>query len=287
MRLRARNHVWRLTALFAGVVLTLGSTIAQEGSSLPVQVAAASPSVPDLEAGIESYWSGDYPDTVATLTATCPGLDEDEAIECFKYLGFGQVALGDSDGAQKSFLALLARDGAYVLDSSEVSPKILAEFDLAKKAHSVSSFDAAKQAYFDKKYEQAAAMFDQVLVLNPEHLPSIEYRDMARERLSLMEKEAELAKAPPVAPAPPVEAPPDPNRIYRMTSQIQAPVLSRQVRPVYPEAAMRARREGTVILSLVVTRDGTVDELKIIRGVSARIDECDTKTGACDASRAS
>ena len=35
---------------------------------------------------------------------------------------------------------------------------------------------------------------------------------------------------------------------------------------------MRARREGTVILSLVVTRDGTVDELKIIRGVSAGID---------------
>lgn len=221
-----------------------------------------------LEAGIAAYWSGDYRDSVVRLAALCPVLAEDESVECFKYLGFGQVALGDSDGATRSFIALLARDAGHTLDTGEVSPKILAHFDQAKPAYIEQRFQAGKARYRNEEYAPASVVFDEVLALDPDHLPAQEYLEMATERLSLLEKQAELSRARVVE----AMSTPDANRIYRLTSDMQKPELTRRVKPSYPSAARRASRQGVVILSLVVGRDGSVSEVSIVRGVSADID---------------
>jgi protein TonB len=46
-----------------------------------------------------------------------------------------------------------------------------------------------------------------------------------------------------------------------------------QVRPAYTAEALRAKIEGTVILSAVVERDGTVQQVKILRSIDPGLDQ--------------
>jgi protein TonB len=48
--------------------------------------------------------------------------------------------------------------------------------------------------------------------------------------------------------------------------QIQAAKLIRQVRPTYPPLAKQARVQGTVELSAVIAKDGTVQQLHVMLG---------------------
>ncbi len=56
-------------------------------------------------------------------------------------------------------------------------------------------------------------------------------------------------------------------------SDLTAPVAVRKVDPAYPLSLMRAKVEGTVTLYAIIRADGTVDGVKILRGVDDTLDE--------------
>jgi TonB family protein len=71
--------------------------------------------------------------------------------------------------------------------------------------------------------------------------------------------------------APPAPAPTDPtvplpvNRI-RVGGNVQKAKIIRQVQPVYPEIAKKANVSGTVLLHVIVAKDGTVMQIQYISG---------------------
>jgi periplasmic protein TonB len=61
--------------------------------------------------------------------------------------------------------------------------------------------------------------------------------------------------------------------VYRPGSGIEPPKLLREVKPDYTEEARIRRIEGEVVLEIVVRRDGSVGDLKIVRGLAAGLNE--------------
>ena len=53
---------------------------------------------------------------------------------------------------------------------------------------------------------------------------------------------------------------------------VRAPVLLSQLEPDYPEAARRAHKDGVVILEAVITADGAVDDVRILRSANPLLD---------------
>ncbi len=71
--------------------------------------------------------------------------------------------------------------------------------------------------------------------------------------------------APP-PPPPPKKAPPPPPQRIRVGGAVQKARLLRQVQPQYPPLARQARIQGTVKLTAVIAKDGTIQELKVLNG---------------------
>ena len=67
-----------------------------------------------------------------------------------------------------------------------------------------------------------------------------------------------------VAPAPAADAPQLPIRVG---GDIQEPKRVRDVKPVYPAAALGAGIGGTVIIEAVISKDGTVSGARVVQGV--------------------
>src|SRR5688572_25450534 len=61
--------------------------------------------------------------------------------------------------------------------------------------------------------------------------------------------------------------------VYRPGSGIQPPTLLREVKPDYTEEARVRRLAGEVVLEIVVRRDGSVGDLKIVRGLGGGLNE--------------
>jgi TonB family protein len=59
---------------------------------------------------------------------------------------------------------------------------------------------------------------------------------------------------------------------YRPGAGITPPQLLHEVRPDYTEDARRAGLEGDVLLEIVVRRDGTVGDVKILKGLGGGLD---------------
>ncbi|HEY2016043.1 MAG TPA: energy transducer TonB, partial [Bryobacteraceae bacterium] len=81
-----------------------------------------------------------------------------------------------------------------------------------------------------------------------------------------------LAAPPPPPPPPPpparaqgAEAAQDSKRI-RVGGEIQQRMLISQTAPVYPPLAKQARIQGTVLLSIVVGKDGSVNQVTVMQG---------------------
>jgi protein TonB len=74
-----------------------------------------------------------------------------------------------------------------------------------------------------------------------------------------------LVDAPPPPPPPP--PPPALREPVRIGGQIRTPELIQRVEPVYPDIAVFAKVTGTVILEAIVAPDGTVESVKVLRGV--------------------
>ena len=76
-------------------------------------------------------------------------------------------------------------------------------------------------------------------------------------------------------PRPPVPAPPATRRI-QVSGGVSQGFLIQQVRPAYPTLAVAARVQGPVILSALISRGGTIENLRLVSGhpmlVQAAID---------------
>ena len=53
---------------------------------------------------------------------------------------------------------------------------------------------------------------------------------------------------------------------------VKAPQLVNRVEPSYPEAARKARMEGVVILEAIITANGNVEEVKVLKSVNPLLD---------------
>ena len=71
--------------------------------------------------------------------------------------------------------------------------------------------------------------------------------------------------APPPPPPPPVKKKAPPKRI-RVGGNVAKARLLRQTRPQYPPLARQARIQGTVKLSAVIAKDGTIQKLEVTSG---------------------
>lgn len=71
------------------------------------------------------------------------------------------------------------------------------------------------------------------------------------------------AALPPPPPPPPVKA--APKRIT-IGGNVQQAKLVRQPKPIYPPLAKQARISGVVHLAAVISKDGTIQDLKVISG---------------------
>jgi TonB family protein len=60
---------------------------------------------------------------------------------------------------------------------------------------------------------------------------------------------------------------------YRPGSGVEPPALLREVKPAYTEAARAAGIQGDVLIEVVVRRDGTVGDVRIIRGLGYGLDD--------------
>lgn len=247
--------------------------------ALPITCAAvisASQPSADLAQAIDLYWSGQYRDSADRLSSLCdsPSRD-DERAECLKYLAFSHVALGHGDRAAGAFGELLALDPSYALDPDSVSPKIQRQFEASRRQFVDTLFEAGKELYFQDRFAEARAAMSELLEIDPEHRLALEYERLAAERSELTAALSELSKqeAEEAAPAEAPEEEVDATRVYRLTSDMTPPSLVLRVDPEYPLSARRARREGTVVITVVVDRDGAVGEAKILRSVSPDIDQ--------------
>lgn len=60
---------------------------------------------------------------------------------------------------------------------------------------------------------------------------------------------------------------------YRPGSGIEPPRVLHEVKPAYTEQARRAGLEGEVVLEIVVRRDGTVSDVRVLRRLGSGLDE--------------
>lgn len=64
------------------------------------------------------------------------------------------------------------------------------------------------------------------------------------------------------------------GEVYKVGNGVLAPVLRQEVKPTYTEGAMRRKVQGSVELSAVVLKDGTVgDDVVVTRSLDDELDE--------------
>lgn len=241
-----------------------------------------------LDEGIRRYWNGEYEATIDVLQNACAmNASSGEKLECHKYLAFSHVALGADDEAESEFIALLSTDAGYRLDESLVSPKIVSRFESARAELASNVYNDAKDAYQAEQFDDAVALFDRTVELDPTHELAREYAALCRERIKLAEatplppstltpsaqaagRTAPAAVAPAAATAKPA-AEVD-NDVHWLTSEINRPVLVKRVSPPYPQTARLRRAEGSVVISAVIDKNGLITQPKVIRSVSEQLD---------------
>jgi protein TonB len=58
----------------------------------------------------------------------------------------------------------------------------------------------------------------------------------------------------------------------RVGGDVKAPVLQSRIEPQYPEAARKARMEGVVILEAIITAEGSVEDVRVLKSVNPLLD---------------
>jgi len=54
--------------------------------------------------------------------------------------------------------------------------------------------------------------------------------------------------------------------------EVKEPIEIVKTQPQYPEAARKARMQGIVILEAIITKEGTVESVRVLRGINPLLD---------------
>jgi TonB family protein len=73
-----------------------------------------------------------------------------------------------------------------------------------------------------------------------------------------------------------------PEGVYIAGGPVKAPVILYQRMPFYTEAAREAKAEGVVLLSAIVRKDGSIDQIKVVQGLGHGLDESAINTIKAD-----
>ena len=68
------------------------------------------------------------------------------------------------------------------------------------------------------------------------------------------------------------------ERVYSVGDSVKPPQVLQQPKPSYTEKAKEARIEGTMLVSAVIRKNGSVDQIKVIRGLGYGLDESAVNT---------
>ncbi|MFY9223987.1 MAG: energy transducer TonB [Blastocatellia bacterium] len=63
------------------------------------------------------------------------------------------------------------------------------------------------------------------------------------------------------------------NKVYNASKSIVNPVITYKQKPKYTTEGQRDKIQGSVILSAILSKDGTISELKVVRGLGYGLDE--------------
>jgi TonB family protein len=61
--------------------------------------------------------------------------------------------------------------------------------------------------------------------------------------------------------------------VYRVGGGVTSPIVVYRVEPTYSEEARKAKYQGVVVLQAIVRKDGTIEILKVVRGLGLGLDE--------------
>jgi TonB family protein len=61
--------------------------------------------------------------------------------------------------------------------------------------------------------------------------------------------------------------------VFRVGGGVSAPSIVYRVEPTYSEEARKAKYQGVVVLSAIVRKDGTIEIVKVVRGLGLGLDE--------------
>lgn len=91
-------------------------------------------------------------------------------------------------------------------------------------------------------------------------------RSVLSEILGRNAEAAPPAAAPPQPPTLPAVPAPVVTKPVRIGGTVQEGMLVHQVRPTYPPLAKQARVQGLVVMEAVISRDGTIQDLRVVSG---------------------
>ena len=66
---------------------------------------------------------------------------------------------------------------------------------------------------------------------------------------------------------------PEPSGLYRVSKEVTSPTVLLRIEPVYSQKAREAKLQGKVVVSAIVRKDGTLEVLKVVRGLGLGLDE--------------
>jgi TonB family protein len=242
-----------------------GGTTWALGLTLLASSAAAQGQSQPLAEALRLYWNGEYAATLERLApAEIESLEAGDRVEALKYRASSLIALGRGEEARAEFDALLAVDPGHRLDPTIAPPKVVEQFEATRAERKARRFADGKALYEQKDYTAAKATLDEVLRIDPEFQLASEYVQLCEAHLELAAQTAKLA--------PPPAASPTDDNVFNLTSDIEPPVLTRQVDPEYPDIDLRWGNGGDVVINLIIGIDGSIRDAVLIRGVNPRID---------------
>lgn len=78
-------------------------------------------------------------------------------------------------------------------------------------------------------------------------------------------------------PEPPVAPPEPPSGPLRVGGNVKAPVVTTRVEPEYTETARQARIAGVVVVEAIIDKQGNVDGVKVVKGLSMGLSDAAAK----------